>query len=113
LAKLHDEDYLNIFHSVAGIIFLGTPHRGSQTQSKASIIASIASTIGQGEQSSLLKAVEKDSEMLNDLVHDFTRVVINASIRLSCFFEQQKSDVAKILRPQSSYFPKYRVRATY
>jgi hypothetical protein len=113
LAKLHDEDYPNILRSVTGIIFLGTPHRGSQTQSKASIIARIASTLGQGEHSSLLKAVEKDSEMLNDLVHDFTRVVNKASIQLLCFFEQQKSDVAKILKPKSSGFLRHRVRATY
>ena len=98
---------------MAGIIFLGTPHRGSQTQSKASIIAKIASILGQGEQSSLLKAVEKDSEMLNDLVHDFTRVVNKASIELFCFFEQQKSDVTKILKPKSSFRPEYRVRTMY
>lgn len=113
MAKLHDEDYPDILRSVAGIIFLGTPHRGSQTQSKASIIAKIASILGQGEQSSLLKAVEKDSEMLNDLVHDFTRVVNKASIELFCFFEQQKSDVTKILKPKSSFRPEYRVRTMY
>lgn len=71
-AKLHEEDYPCIIRSVAGIIFLGTPHRGSNSHSKASVIANIASAVSLGEQSSLLKAVEKDSEMLADLLQDFT-----------------------------------------
>ena len=109
MAKLHDEDYPNLLRSVAGILFLGTPHRGSSTQSKASIIARVASTFGLGEQSSLLTSVEKDSEILNDLVHDFTRVVNKAAIPLFCFFEQQKSDVTKIFKPKHSFLPEYRV----
>lgn len=96
--------------STAGLVFLGTPHRGSNSQSKAAVIASIASALGCGEDSSLLKSVEKDSEMLNDLLHDFTRTVNTAVIPLFCFFEQHKSDVAKILRPKGSFFPVYKVR---
>ena len=96
-AKLHDEDFPCIVQSVAGIVFLGTPHRGSKSQSKASVIATIASAVSFGEQSSLLKFVEKDSEMLADLLHDFTRTVNTISIPLFCFFEQHKTDIAKII----------------
>ncbi|MCJ1269015.1 hypothetical protein MMC22_008903 [Lobaria immixta] len=101
-AKLHEEDYLSVIRSVAGVIFLGTPHRGSNSQSKASVIASIASAVSLGEHSSLLKAVDKDSEMLADLLHDFTRTVNTMSIPLFCFFEQHKSDVAKVLKFKGS-----------
>ncbi|MCJ1472419.1 hypothetical protein MMC13_001067 [Lambiella insularis] len=101
-AKLHEEDYPNIIRSVAGVIFLGTPHRGSNSQSKASVIASIASAISYGEHSSLLKVVEKDSEMLADLLHDFTRTVNTVSIPVFCFFEQHRSDVGKILKFKGS-----------
>ena len=66
------------------------------------MIAHIASAVSLGEHSSLLKAVEKDSEMLADLLHDFTRTVNTISIPLFCFFEQHKSDVAKILRFKGS-----------
>ena len=77
---------------------MGTPHRGSNSQSKASVIASIASAVSFGEHSSLLKVLEKDSEMLADLLHDFTRTVNTISIPLFCFFEQHKSDVSKVLK---------------
>lgn len=99
-AKLHEEDYPSFVRSVAGVVFLGTPHRGSSLQSKASVIASIASAVGLGEQSSLLKIAEKDSEMLADLLHDFTRTVDSMSMPLFCFFEQHKSDVARVLKPR-------------
>ncbi len=95
--------------STVGVVFLGTPHRGSNSQSKAAILASIVFALGWGEDSALLKAVEKDSEMLNDLLYDFTRTINIASIPLFCFFEQHKSDIAKIVKPKGSYLPAYRV----
>ena len=66
------------------------------------MIASIASAVLLGEHSSLLKVVEKDSEVLADLLHDFTRTVNTVSIPLFCFFEQHKSDVGKILKFKGS-----------
>ena len=101
-AKLHEEDYPSIIKSVAGVVFLGTPHRGSKSQSKASVIASIASAVSLGEHSNLLKVVDKDSETQADLLHDFTRTVNTISIPLFCFFEQHKSDVAKALKFKGS-----------
>lgn len=113
MAKLHDGDFPGVIQSAAGIVFLGTPHRGSPSQSKASIIATVASAFNCGEKSALLRAVEKDSEMLQDLLHDFTRTVNTAAIPLFCFFEQHKSDVAKILKPRGSHLPAYRVSESF
>ncbi len=108
-AKLHDKDYHDLVKAVAGVVFLGTPHRGSNSQSKASLIAAIASAVHCGVQSSLLKAVEKDSEMLSDLLHDFTRTANIQSIPLFCFFEQHESDIGKILKPKRLPWPTYKV----
>ncbi len=91
---------------------MGTPHRGSNSQSKASLIAFIASAKSLGEHCSLLKVVEKDSEMLVDLLYDFIRTVNTILIPLSCFFEQHKSDIAKVLRFRGSklIMPSVKVR---
>lgn len=97
-AKLHEEDYPAIIRSVAGVVFLGTPRRGSNSQSKASVLASIASSMALGEHSNLLKVLDKDSEILADLLHDFTRTVNTVAIPLFCFFEQHKSDIAKVVK---------------
>jgi hypothetical protein len=108
-AKLHEKDYPDIIKSVAGVVFLGTPHRGSNSQPKASLIATIASAVHCGVQSSLLKAVEKDSEMLADLLQDFTRTANIESIPLFCFFEQYKSDIGKVLTHKGSLWLTYKV----
>lgn len=112
-AKLIPEDYHDIITSTAGIIFLGTPHRGSPSQPKAELIATIASAAGLGERSSLLRTLQPDSEALMDLLYDFSRVVNIASIPLFCFFEQRKSAVAKAIVPRAMrpFIPDYQVWA--
>ncbi|PGH18658.1 hypothetical protein AJ80_04405 [Polytolypa hystricis UAMH7299] len=109
LAKLHEEDYPGIFKCTSGIVFLGTPHRGSSFQSPASVIASVASALGLGKKSQILSVLEKDSESLADLVYDFARTVRTGNIEIFCFFEQRESDVSKIVKPQSLDWISYKV----
>lgn len=52
-ASLHEMVHPHIFSSCAGIIFLGTPHRGSKTQSWADLIGSIAHKLDMGIERSL------------------------------------------------------------
>ena len=74
------------------------------------MIATIASIAGIGEKSQILKSVEKDSDALNDMVHDFTRLANASSISLFCFFEQHKSDAAKLFKPKGTHiWPTYKV----
>ncbi|KAL1867896.1 hypothetical protein Daus18300_006171 [Diaporthe australafricana] len=101
IARLHNSDYGGISDAISGVVLLGTPMRGSNSQSKAAMLASVASAMKFGEKSSLLRCIEKDSEMLKDILHDFTRLVNVQNIQLVCFFEQFKSDIAKPVRPKS------------
>lgn len=74
------------------------------------MIATIASIVGIGEKSQVLKSVEKDSDALNDMIHDFTRLANASSIPLFCFFEQHKSDAAKLFKPKGTHiWPTYKV----
>lgn len=57
------------------------------------VLAEMAETIGMGTPSSLLKVLEKDSEILTSLLEDFALLARDAQIRLFCFFEQEKSDL--------------------
>ena len=66
--------------------------------------------MGIGEKSQILKSVEKDSDALNDMIHDFTRLANASSIPLFCFFEQRKSDAAKLFKPKGAHiWPTYKV----
>ena len=96
-AKLRQNDYPNIYLSVAGCVFLGTPFKGTKSQSKASLLAEMAQAVGLGTNSGLVKLLEEGSETLKELLHDFSMLAGEARMRLFCFFEQHESDVAKML----------------
>ncbi|KAF2677393.1 ankyrin [Lentithecium fluviatile CBS 122367] len=96
-SRLRQNDFPSIFPSVAGCIFLGTPFHGTKTLSKATVLAEMAATIGMGVSSSLLKLLEKDSEVLTRMLDEFVRLTNDAQIRVFCFFESEKSDLAAVI----------------
>ena len=96
-AQLRQNDYPNIFTSIVGCVFLGTPFRGTKSQSKASTLAELAQTVGLGANSGLLRLLEEGSETLRDLLADFSSLAREANMQLFCFFEQHESDIAKLL----------------
>lgn len=96
-AQLHQNDYPNIFMSVVGCVFLGTPFQGTKSQHKATVLAEMAQTVGLGVNSGLVKLLEEDSQTLKDLLDDFVALAKEAGMRLFCFFEQHESDMMKLL----------------
>lgn len=57
----------------------------------------MAETVGMGAPSSLLKLLEKDSDVLIRMLDDFVNLSTEAQIRVFCFFESDKSDLAAVL----------------
>lgn len=105
-AKLRQSDYPNIFMSVVGCVFLGTPFRGTRSQTKASLLAEMASTVGLGTNSGLVKLLEEDSETLKDLLDDFVSLAKEANMRLFCFFEQHETDMMRLISKNSLFHHK-------
>ncbi|KAF2732598.1 hypothetical protein EJ04DRAFT_306080 [Polyplosphaeria fusca] len=97
-ARLRQNDFPSIFPWVAGCVFLGTPFYGTPSQDKALVLAKMAETIGLGVPSHLLKLLEKDSETLTRMLHEFVRLSNDAQIRNFCFFESEKSDLIGVLK---------------
>ncbi|KAL6722060.1 hypothetical protein ACLMJK_001165 [Lecanora helva] len=95
-AQLKQNDYPNIFMSVVGSVFLGTPFRGTKSQSKASLLADMAKSVGLGVNSGLLRLLEEGSETLKDLLSDFSSLAREVNMQLFCFFEQHESDIANL-----------------
>ena len=75
-----------------GIVFLGTPHRGTKAAKWGSIVATSAKALGFGAEDSILKDLQEDSESSRDLLYNFTLWANRASLRVICFFEQHQSD---------------------
>ena len=80
-----------------GIVFLGTPHRGTSAAKWGGIVATSAKALGLGTEDSILKDLQEDSESSKDLLYEFTLLANRASLTIMCFFEQHETDYGKRL----------------
>ncbi|EXK78230.1 hypothetical protein FOQG_17083 [Fusarium oxysporum f. sp. raphani 54005] len=83
--------YLEIAESTVGVVFLGTPHRGSAAASWGVLITSLAPPQLTAENR-ILKDLEEQSSSLTDRLHDFSRWLFVESVPVVCFFEQLATD---------------------
>lgn len=87
VARLDAKDYPFIQESVKGIIFLSTPHRGSDSVKWPLLLANIlnASSLGSARKD-LLKSLERNSEELLSISKNFRNQV--EGVRIISFYEQ-------------------------
>ena len=91
----HLEDFQYLALSTVGIIFLGTPHRGTQAAGWGRFVARTGKFLGLGAETSILRDLQADSENLRDLLYEFTLWANRAALRLVCYFEQYATDYGK------------------
>jgi hypothetical protein len=71
-----------------GVVFAGTPHRGSDKAKWGKIATNIATIVLKDNSSALVGALSRGSETLERLQNDFTRVI--GSLRIYTFFEDYR-----------------------
>lgn len=72
LAWAHVEaQYSRIKDSTKGIVFFGTPHRGSDKATYGSILANVATTMMRKPSSKLINALKTNSDDLEELTARF------------------------------------------
>jgi hypothetical protein len=76
----------------AGIIFLGTPHRGSASSNWGSLIVQSGKILGLDGEDRILNDLKRDSEPLKQVVREFTRWLFDNSVQTVCFYEQHVTD---------------------
>jgi hypothetical protein len=89
------DDRRHIGMATVGIIFLGTPHRGTAATKWGELIACSAKLLGWSTHDSILKDLRKDSETLTDLLYEFTLWLFRMSVPTICFFEQHETNYGK------------------
>lgn len=89
---MHGNTFGHIALSTTGIIFLGTPHRGTAAAKWGEMIAKSGAALGFSTETRILKDLEKDSETLGDLLYDFSNWLFRYSISVVCFFEQLRTN---------------------
>ncbi len=78
----HNEIFKNLRLSVAGIIFLGTPHQGSDAAGYGKLLARVT-----GCDTTLLESLTRHSQVLHEIAQDFETSYHTADI--VCFYEEK------------------------
>lgn len=103
-ASRHCSPHLSISASTIGVVFLGTPHRGSPAAAWGAIIASLMPS-GLAPEDRLLKALEKHSDSLADRLRDFSGWLFSESVPVVCAFEQLVTDYSSRLPLLGTFVP--------
>jgi hypothetical protein len=84
--------------ATAGIIFLGTPHKGTKAAIWGHVFATVGAHLGAGYYNGILKDLRDDSEALGDILESFTRWLFLERVPVVCFYELYPTNYAERLR---------------
>ncbi|KAF2156673.1 hypothetical protein K461DRAFT_2120 [Myriangium duriaei CBS 260.36] len=91
LSKSESQQHLkSIQEHTAGIVFLGTPHRGSDLAALANAVNAIVKATGKNTNADIMQVLKRDSQLLASVEKFFGNWVneSRARIELACFCEE-------------------------
>ncbi|SCO50241.1 uncharacterized protein FFMR_10204 [Fusarium fujikuroi] len=103
MAHNGSEVYSPILKATTGIVFLGTPHRGSDLASWGILLSNLVSVTSMGKniRKELLRTLSKDSDTLAEISKQFLQRA--KSLKIMSFIEQQvESPLATLVVPEYS-----------
>lgn len=96
-----DPRLADLYSSTIGVIFMGTPHRGSPKASLGELAARLTSRLlAAGSNMQVLGNLRPDSHALEKQLHDF--VTVSSQIPVVCFYEELKTGSAGLIVPRAS-----------
>jgi len=104
-AKL-DETYHGVAQDTVGVVFLGTPHRGSAMADLGSIAASIAASAMPGlmiSNPSALRTLRRNSDILFQIAGQFSNICKDISIH--SFHETVPMSGTRLVRRHNRFRP--------
>lgn len=87
------------------IVFLGTPHRGSGMAGWGQIASNLALVAMQDSHKKILKTLEVDSEVLDNIHEQFMLTISQCDIRIHSFQEGQGATGVKGLHGKVYWLP--------
>lgn len=93
IVRAHEKDrYKDLLDSIKGIVFFGTPHRGSSLANWSTLLSHVASGVSLGTKTNkrLSKGLESQSQVLQEISKSF--IDRARSLQLVSFYETDKMD---------------------
>ncbi|MCJ1249500.1 hypothetical protein MMC30_006724 [Trapelia coarctata] len=100
LAHKQDANLDSIYQNTCGVIFFGTPHRGSDKAGQAHIIVDLAKLALRQPNAKLLRTLEEESDVLEHQRKSFASVT--EMLPITCFYEEVPMGVVGMVVPERS-----------
>ena len=100
-----------IFLSTYGVVFLGTPHRGSSQACLGILAANICKAMLQDTNTGILRSLEQDSETLERIREAFERTITREKVKAHSFVEELPTAGIGMVRVVPASIPLHRPRA--
>lgn len=104
-------EYDYLLKSTIGVVFLGTPLRGTKIASIAEWVALVRGFMNRETSDALLQSLREKTSSLDTLVHEFSKLAIKLAVahnfQIRCFYETRRTRiVTAVLRRQlARFFP--------
>jgi hypothetical protein len=107
-ASMAHNEYRHILDATIGIVFLGTPFRGSNklAMTGAQLRVLVAGAFGAEISTNVMLELDIENGMLQELVEIFARLVSSKDhhIPVTCFFETRITDISKAIQNLPGWF---------
>ncbi|CAG8982451.1 hypothetical protein HYALB_00013982 [Hymenoscyphus albidus] len=101
-AQYYKDEWPGIFESTTGLVFFGTPFRGSVGMKQSEMLEAAQREYNEDQiQTEVLRVLEPGNEFLQELVDSFCKTRSQANkARVTCFFEMKASNVGAVVGGQ-------------
>ncbi|KAI9672821.1 MAG: hypothetical protein M1831_000257 [Alyxoria varia] len=86
--------YADLLKNTAGVIFLGSPLRGTATAGPAQQLAYLRGAFGKSTSETLLNGLKENDVHLRTVIQDFAEGAISRKLQIRCFYETQQTNIA-------------------
>ena len=86
--------YEQLLFNTVGVIFLGTPLRGTAAWKAAELRTMVSRIMGKDPSATLIKDLDESSSTLEALVEEFGKMTVRERLQIRCFYETRPTQIS-------------------